>query len=138
MAVVIAGAASGVIMALAFATVSAFMLFGIVKNPPEGYKAILNRFPPGTLVMTTVTLGYPVWLIIGTVIALLYRISSQQVPGAGLGSPNLVFTVSILACSILLPAPFIVLVKPLRNGLLIVSVVFAGVFGWFMPILVEA
>ena len=105
MSTLIAGAASGLVMASVFAGVAMLMLFVAVRAPPPILQAIFQRFPPSALAMSVVFLAYPVWAIIGAVMALLYEVSSEQVPGAGLGSPNLAFTVAVVVAAAAVTAP---------------------------------
>ena len=133
MTVVIAGAASGFIMALVFATAGVMMLFTVAKNPSPEIKPVFAKFSPKTLALSMVTVGYPIWGIIGSLIGLIYKISTEHVPGAGLGSPNMVFTLAIVVVAVVMAAPFFLLFKRLSVGLLIITLSFIGVFGWFLP-----
>jgi hypothetical protein len=138
MTVVIAGSASGFIMALVFAAAGAVMLFSIAKDPPPAFRLIFEKFRPATLGMAMVTLGYPVWGIIGTLMGLLYRISSEEAPGPGMGSPNMVFTLAVVAMAVMMAAPFAVLLRRHLVGVLIIALAFMGLFGWFLPFFIEA
>ena len=80
-----------------------------------------------------VTVGYPIWGIIGSLIGLIYEISTEQVPGSGLGSPNMVFTLAIVVVAVMMAAPFFLLFKRVAVGVLIITLSFIGVFGWFLP-----
>ena len=130
---VIAGAASGLLMASVFACSSVLMLFPIVKDPTPGFQAIMHKFPPGGLAMSLVFVAYPVWGIVGAVMGLLYEISTEQAPGPGLGSPNLVFTTAILAVAVMMTAPFLVLLRRVLAGVLAIAAAFIAIFGWLLP-----
>ena len=129
----IEGAASGLLMASAFVCAVVFMLFAIVKDPPSGWGPILKKFSPGGLTMSIVLLAYPVWGAIGVVMGLLYQISRVQVPGPGLGSPNLAFTVGVTVMALAMAVPFMILLKRLIVGVLTITLSFIGTFGWFLP-----
>ena len=133
MAAIIAGATGGLLMSSIFVCVGVLSLFSVVKDPPPGYQAIFERFPPGTAVLAMTFLAYPVWGIIGAVLGLLYKICSTQAAGPGLGSPNLVFTAAVVVAGVLLVAPLAVLLRRLLSGVLTIALAFVGVFGWFVP-----
>ena len=130
---VVAGAASGFLMASVFVCAGVLMLFPLVKDPTPRLQALFKRLPPGGLVLPIVVLAYPVWGIIGAVMGLLYRVSSQLTPGPGLGSPNLVFTVAVLLGGVMLAVPFAALLRRVLAGVLAIAGSFIGVFGWFLP-----
>ena len=130
---VVAGAASGLLMASVFVGAGVLMLFAAVKDPSPASRAILERLRPGRLVMSGVLLAYPVWGIVGVVMGLLYRISSEQAPGGGLGSPNQVFTLAVIAVAVALAGPFAVVLRRVLAGVLAIGVAFIGLFGWFLP-----
>ena len=130
---IIAGLTSGLLMASVFVCAGVLMLFPVVKDPSPGVRAIFDRFPPGTMVMAVVFLAYPVWGIVGAVFGLLYGVSIDQAPGSGLGSPNLVFTVAVVAGALLLGAPFLVLLRRVLAGVLAIMTAFIVIFGWFLP-----
>lgn len=58
-------------------------------------------------------------------------------PGSGLGSPNVAFTVLVLAVTAAAFLP-LVLLAPVRRYVAPCAIVFAAVFGWAMPWLAEA
>ena len=133
MNMVVAGAASGLLMASVFVGAGVIMLFVIVKDPPPGFGPLFERVPPGTLVLSGVVMAYPVWGIIGAVMGLLYKISTEQAPGSGIGSPNLVFTLGVVVVSVMMSAPFVVLLWRVVAGVLAIAVSFTAIFGWFLP-----
>ena len=130
---VIAGTASGLLMASIFICAGAMMLFVIVKDPPPGFAPILERFPPGAIVLSVTVMAYPVWGIIGAVMGLLYKISIEQAPGSGIGSPNMVFTLGVVVVSVMMAAPFVILLWRVVAGVLAIAISFIALFGWFLP-----
>ena len=129
----IAGASSGFLMASVFVSAGVLMLFPMVREPSPGLQAILRKYPPGSLVFPVVLVAYPVWGVVGVVMGLLYEISVEQAPGAGLGSPNLVYTAAVLLATIMLAAPFLILLRRVIAGVIAIALAFVGVFGWFLP-----
>ena len=133
MSMVIAGTASGLLMGSIFICAGVIMLFVIVKDPPPGFAPILERFPPGAIVLSVTVMAYPVWGIIGAVMGLLYKISIEQAPGSGIGSPNMVFTLGVVVVSVMMAAPFVILLWRVVAGVLAIAISFIALFGWFLP-----
>ena len=133
MSSLIAGAASGMLMACLFIGAGVLMLLPLVKDPPPGLRLVIERHPPSSFVMPVVIAAYPIWAIIGVVMGLLYEISLEQAPGSGLGSPNLVFTAAVLVTTAMLTAPFLVLLRRVAIGVMSMGLASMGVFGWFLP-----
>ena len=133
MSELIAGAASGFLMASVFVSGGMLMLFSIVKNPTPAFQYIFQSFAPAKIAMSVVVLAYPTWGTIGAVAGLLYKISVEQIPGGGIGSPNMVFTLGIIVVAVLMAAPFMILLRQVLAGVLTMTVMFIGIFGWFLP-----
>ena len=133
MSALVGGAASGFLMASVFVCASIFMLFHIVKDPPPEFRAILQRFPPTALVLAIVILSHPVWGIVGAAAGVLYTVVSEAAPGSGLGSPNLVFTLSVVTAALALGVPLAVLLRRFAAGVATIVAGFMGTFGWFLP-----
>ena len=129
----IEGVASGLLMASFFVCAAVLMLFAIVKDPPSGWRPILEKLSPGRLTMSIVLLAYPAWGVIGLVMGLLYQISRVQLPGPGMGSPNVAFTLGVILVALAMAAPFFILLKRLIVGVLTITLSFIATFGWFLP-----
>ncbi|MCH8109678.1 MAG: hypothetical protein IIB15_06070 [Chloroflexi bacterium] len=129
----IAGAASGFLMASVFVGAGMIMLFIIVRNPPPGLQPIFEKIPPATIAMSVVVLAYPTWGAIGAVTGLLYKVSVEQIPGGGIGSPNMVFTLGIVVVAVMMAAPFVILLRQVLSGVLTITIAFIVIFGWFLP-----
>ena len=135
MALLIAGLASGMFMAHIFITVGCLTLFFAIKDPPPALAATLARFPPGVFVMSLVIFSYPVWAIIGTVLSFVFIASQNAVPGSGLGSPNLAYTVGVSVVTILLTLPIIILARRFWTGVACIALFSIATFGWMLPLL---
>ena len=70
MSELIAGAASGFLMASMFIGAGMLMLFSIVKNPSPAFQSIFQKFSPAGIAMSVVVLAYPTWGIIGAAMGL--------------------------------------------------------------------
>ena len=92
MTTLLAGMASGVLMAKFFILIGSLTAFAALRNPTPGLTALMERFPPGGLVIALVIIAYPVWTIIGIILALVFVALQNGVPGGGLGSPNIAYT----------------------------------------------
>ena len=127
------GAVLGMLMASVFITVSMISLFLVLKNRRERMMPVMEKYPPMTLAMGIVALSYPTWAVLGGTFALLYRVSLEQAPGGGIGSPNMTYSLAILGMAILLAAPLAVLFRRMLLGVLAITLTFVVVFGWFLP-----
>ncbi len=127
------GAVLGMLMASVFITVSMFSLFLVLKNRREQMAPLMEKYPPMTLAMGIVAVSYPTWAVIGGALALLYRISLEQAPGGGIGSPNMVYTLAVLGMAVMMAAPIAILLRPMLIGVLILAITFIAIFGWFLP-----
>lgn len=65
---------------------------------------------------------------------LLYGLENNR-PDGGLGSPNRVFTIVILAIAAIAVLPLAIVLPRQRVALLVAGIVFAVTFGWLMPYL---
>lgn len=127
------GAVIGMLMASVFITISMISLFLVLKNRREQMMPVMEKYPPMTLAMGIVALSYPTWAVIGGALALLYRVSLEQAPGGGIGSPNLAYTLAISGMAILLAAPLVILFRRMLIGVLAITLTFIAIFGWFLP-----
>ena len=127
------GAVLGMLMASIFITVSMISLFLVLKNRRERMMPVMEKYPPMTIAMGVVALSYPTWAVLGGTFALLYRVSLEQAPGSGVGSPNLAYTLAILGMAVLLAAPLAILFRRMLIGVLAIALSFIAIFGWFLP-----
>ena len=127
------GAVLGMLMASVFITVSMVSLFLVLKNRREQMMPVMEKYPPMTLAMGIVALSYPTWAVVGGILALLYRVSLEQAPGGGIGSPNMTYTLAILGMAVALTTPLAILFRRMLVGVAAVAVIFVAIFGWFLP-----
>ena len=135
MSVLIAGMASGALMAKMFITIWCLSFFFLMKDPPPALTAIFERVSPTVLTMGIAAAAYPVWGIIGVVMALLFTALENAAPNAGLGSPNLAYTLGICAASVALTAPIAIVFRRVWIGLAATAISAAAIFGWLTPFL---
>ena len=134
---IMSGAIIGLLMASVFITLGELMLFFLYKNRTPAMEPFFERVPPGHLAMGIVALAYPTWTGLGALFALLFLVSVREAPGGGLGSPNLVFTVAVVVMSLMLAAPVMYLLRRVIMGVVALTVIFIGLFGWFLPYFVR-
>lgn len=131
---VFSGAMIGLLMGSIFITVAMLTLFFIVKEPPPRIQPLLEKFSPGSIAMSIVAVSYPLWSVVGGVLGFLYGVSLIESPGGGIGSPNLTFTLIVIATGGLLIVPALILFrKRALIGVLTVGIMFTGIFGWLLP-----
>ena len=100
----------------------------------------LSKFLPQGFSPTVVMLGLvigvpPVWVLLGAIAGLAYRLVDDSFPNAGLGSSNFVFTVAILCLAALATLILLLIRKRLVWLGLLINIAFAGIFGWLLPLL---
>ncbi len=135
MITLLAGMASGVLMAKFFILIGSLTAFAALKNPTPQISRLMERFPPGGLIIAMVVMAYPVWTIIGVTLALLFLALQNAVPGGGLGSPNVIYTVGVSAAGVAIALPLAIPFRRFWPALVAMCATGAGVFGWLLPIL---
>ncbi len=131
---VIAGALGGLAMTIVFIGIAPLVVFALARNPTPLVKPLLDRLPPRFLVLALVLFAYPTFVVFGMAVAVAYRESATHIPGAGIGSPNLFFTLLMVVMGIALMAPFAVLLRRVAVGILALAVGWAAAYGWLLPI----
>ena len=130
---VISGAASGFLMAVVFIGVAAVMMVSLTKDPPPMLKRLWEHVHPVNFAMPVAFLSLALWGLVGVISGLLYRISLQEAPGAGLGSANMVYTLGVVLVTAAVAPPLLYLLRRSIRELLIIMLAFVGIFGWFLP-----
>ena len=123
----------GLLMASVFIAVGELMLFFIVKKRPPELRFLLDTMSPSFMAMGIVAVAFPMWGAIGAVTGVLYQISLNEAPGGGIGSPNMVFTLAVVIVSVLMAAPFFILLRSVLPYVVALTLIFVGLFGWFLP-----
>lgn len=131
---VIAGATSGMVMACVFTPAFALVLFEMIREGSPRLRALLTRLSPFAVVMPVVVLAYPVWGIVGAVMGILYATSVESAPGGGMGSSNMVYTLSVAGVAALVAAPAALVFRRFVAVVAVLGLSFAGIFGWFLPL----
>lgn len=132
MAAVFAGFVVGYAMAIVAAPLGAIAL--VRANSRFG---IAQRIaPPGTNVVALAVVVHGaaivVFTAVGLVLGMMLAGLDGRRPQGGIASPNLIYTVIViaLACIVALPAAA---VPPLRRPAAVGAIVFVASFGWALP-----
>ena len=135
MTTLLAGMACGVLMAKFFIVIGSLTAFAILRNPPPYLAGVMERFPPGGLIIAMVIVAYPVWTIIGVILAFLFLALQNGVPGGGVGSPNIAYTTGVSVAGVAFVLPLAIPFRRFWPALASVCVTGSGVFGWLLPLL---
>ena len=125
--------------ALSFAT-APLLALAVVRMRlrwPVLARAVPEQVPLVALAVVLYWFAFMLWSAVGVFLGLLLRALEDRAPEGGLGSPNLVFTALVLAWSIAVFSPPLVLLRAARRQVLAMAVVFVGAFGWLMPHLAQ-
>ena len=133
---------TGLICGLLMGSASLGALIYVFLTNRDIYDRLAKRLPTGispTMVMLSLVVGLPpAWGTFGVIAGALYHWAIDASPGAGLGSSSSVFTLAILCLTVLLMLPalfFIIRRKKLGWLFLTANLIFAGIFGWLLPLL---
>ena len=129
---VFAGFVVGFGLSLLVAPVAAI---GLVRS--NGRTGLAQRVaPPGTNMIALSMMLHVAAVIVLTAIGMLFGMLlgglENQRPEGGFGSPNLAFTLIVVALTAVAVIPLLV-VPAARHLVVIAAVVFAVAFGWAMP-----
>ena len=133
----IAGAAAGLVFMLLFVAVAPVMVFSLARDTESRVGAFVRRVNPTTLMLGLVVLAYPTWTLVGGLLGLLYRLSLQGAPGAGLGSGNLVYTFALALVTLVVAVPTALLLRRVASGVVPIAVASMGIYGWLLPFLIH-
>jgi hypothetical protein len=129
---ILAGFVVGYALSLAVGPLGAFLI--IRANKQAGFAQRLA--PPGTNVIAlSVVLHFAAILLltaIGLLLGILLNGIEQRRTDGGLGSPNIAYTLVVLASTAVFVIPTLVL-PSLRRYAAVAAFVFAVAFGWAMP-----
>lgn len=133
---VIGGWAAGYVMAILSTVALTYLAFQ--PGPQKFVQGRIDPGVPGLLLAVPISIGTTViWTMAGLVLASAYVLGGfEDKPGA-LGAPSWQFTL-IMAVLALLPIPALLVLSARLWWLwLTMSLAFAGLFGWLMPLLAE-
>jgi hypothetical protein len=128
---VFAGFVVGFAMSIVVSPLAAIML--IRSNHETGFA---QRFaPPGTNVLAlTMFIHFLAFLLLtalGMIMGMALAGIEDRRPASGLGSPNVVYTVLVLALAATVTLPL--LLMPWRRYVVAMSLLFVTLFGWCVP-----
>jgi hypothetical protein len=133
---------AGLVCGLFMGTVFLGALILVFLSNRDLYDRLARRLPQGippTLVILAVVIALPpAWGTFGAIAGALYNLAIDSAPGSGLGSSNQTFTLAILCLTglLMLPALFLIIRRKKLGWLLfVINLIFAGIFGWLLPLL---
>lgn len=132
MAEVFAGFIIGYALSLVIAPA---VTIGIVRMRPES--VLVQRIAPeGTNVVALMMVVHGGLLLLLTMLGLILGMAlggiEDRRPAGGLGSPNLVYTLLVIALTFVLVIPTLA-IRPLRRYSVPAAMLFAALFGWGLP-----
>ena len=131
MAEVFAGAVCGYAIALA---VTPLGMIALVRARTSVFG---DKIPEGArltvIAIVLHLLSFIAFSAIGLVFGLLLHGLESSRPDGGLGSPNMAFTLLVVAIAAIAVVPLAAVSQRLRVPLLASGVLVAGIFGWAMP-----
>ena len=133
MIILLAGMACGVLMAKFFIIIGSLTAFAILRNPPPNLARVMERFPPGGLIIAMVIIAYPVWTLIGVILAFLFLALQNAVTGGGLGTPNVAYTAGVSLAGVAIAIPLAIPFRRYWPALAATWVTGVGSFGWLLP-----
>ena len=135
---VFAGFVSGYIMALIFSGLLALMVVERRSRIPYLAKAIAPNISVVALAVPISLIAFLLWTAIGMLLGLLYRYTLQEAPGGGLGSPNLLYTMLIIAFAGLILTAIVAAFRRLPWQVAVIGLSFIVLFAWVLPHLAQA
>ena len=136
MTVVIAGVTSGLLMAAVFSCAGPMLIFFMLKDTPKIFKERIGVTPGIPIMIGTVLVAYPIWGLIGAILGFVYGATTTNDSFSGAGSPNLTYSLMIVAVSVAIILPVAFVFRRVLAGLVAMTLVFVGIFGWLLPFLV--
>jgi hypothetical protein len=135
----VAEAFSGFICGYALAVIATpIAAIALVRQRVQS-EALRRILPPDSPMVAWSLILHTGWIImftaIGMLLGLLLHGAERRHPAGGLGSPNAIFTIVVIAMAAIAVLPLAAVVPRWRVPLLASALVFAVTFGWIMPYL---
>ncbi|HXG41408.1 MAG TPA: hypothetical protein VNL95_01645 [Dehalococcoidia bacterium] len=138
MAEVFSGAVLGYGLSLVMVWPVSLGLVRLRGQVPALARAIAPNLGPAMLAVPVSLLLFAWGPLLGMIMGVIYRGALDNLPGAGLGSPNWAFTVGVVAAGGLVLATVFYVWSRLWWWLVLTVVLWVGAFGWGLPYLAEA
>jgi hypothetical protein len=131
LAEVFSGFICGFVLSLIMAPLLALMLVRMRVTSP----IMARLLPPGVSAMTlTLTLHFALfffWTAWGILFGLL--LLAMRGNGAALGSANAPFSLMVAALTLMISAPFAIVIVPWRRSIIGAALLVIVIFGWLLP-----
>jgi hypothetical protein len=133
---------SGAVLGYCLSLVSVWPVsLGLVRlrgQVPALARAIAPNLGPAMLAVPVSLLLFAWGPLVGMLMGMLYRGALDNLPGAGLGSPNWAFTAGVLSAGVSVLAVVYYVWSRVWWWLALVVALWVGAFGWGLPYLAEA
>ncbi len=134
---VMAGFLVGYGLALVTAPLLALALVRMRVRSPVVARAVPEQVPVLALAVVLHGMTFIIWTGIGIFLGLVLWGLEDRSPEGGLGSPNLAFTLIVLAGTLALIVPPLFLLRSAWRQILAAAAILTGAFGWLMPYLAQ-
>ena len=131
----VAGAATGLLLASFLVTFFCTTLYVMYRNRNQFAISLLENKSPSRIIFQFMALVNPTAAAGGIVFAYLFLVLERNFPDNGLASPNLLYTGLVLFISFAMTVPLIFLAKNYWTHLVALATTFALLFGWLIPYL---
>jgi hypothetical protein len=128
---VFAGFLAGYILALVTTPLLAFGLLRLRTRSAWLARLLPPEVPAIGLMVLAHGALFMFWTAVGILLGLV--LLAMQDEGGALGSRNAAFSLFVSALVLMIAAPLVIAVRPLRQPALVCAVVAVVVFGWLMP-----
>lgn len=135
---VFAGFIAGYIMAIVFTLLGTVMLVHVRARYAVLSQGIVANFSAGALAVPVSLAAFLFWTAVGMVLGLLYAGAESSFPDAGLGSPNLLFTLAVIMFTVVNTALVFIPLRRMYWPLVALGLSLIVTFGWVLPLLSEA
>ncbi len=136
MSAVLAGWVAGYAMATATTIALVFLVMRVSRT--GWLDRLIAAEVPIVLLAVPVSIGATlVWTLIGLILGSLYVVGGFDAKAAALGSPSWQFTLVVGTLALLPLPPLVVFLRRYWWLWTAMSLLFAGLFGWMMPLLAE-
>jgi hypothetical protein len=134
---VLAGFITGYTMGIVFTGAAAVLLVRLRRRFAVLEYAISPTLSPLAVAVPVSLMAFLLWTAVGMVLGVVFYALEDIAPRGGLGSPNLAFTMFVLASALLPTAPWLYLFRAVRQPLAAAIVFYIALFGWALPHLAD-
>ena len=128
----VAGAFSGLVMASVCGVVMPIVLFRLFMHEIPLVQSFRVRVSPMVVMIGVVVLSYPLWILVGILLSLLYMLSVSSAGESAIIAYHVV-TLSIALAAVM---PVTILLRRMPIALISLALIFIADFSLLLPVLV--